>query len=137
MMPGSTNAGGSCLAFPDACKTPTPGGPVPMPYPNNAQLTQANAGTCSRKVKFMNKNAVVKDTMITMSAGDEAGSAGGGVVSNMFKGPCKFKRGSSKVKAEGKPVCHITSMVGHNGNNANMPAGAQIAPSQTKVLIGM
>jgi hypothetical protein len=137
MMPASSNGGGQCMAFPDACKTPTPGGPVPMPYPNIAQLAQANSGTCSQKVKIQNKNAVVKDSEITMSSGDEAGSAGGGVVSNMIKGSCKFKRGSSKAKAEGKPMCYITCTVGHNGNNANMPAGAQIAPSQTKVLIAM
>jgi uncharacterized protein DUF4150 len=135
MMPASSNGGGSCAAFPDVCKTPTPGGPVPMPYPNLAQLAQANGGTCSSKVKFQNKKAITKDTEITMSSGDEPGSAGGGVISNMFKGSCKFKMGSAKVKAEGKAVAHIGSMVGHNGNNANMPAGAQVAPSQTKVLV--
>ncbi len=136
MMPASSNAGGMCMAFPDVCKTPTPAGPVPIPYPNMAQLAQANSGTCSQKVLIQNKNAVVKDSEITMSSGDEAGSVGG-VVSNMIKGSCKFKMGSSKAKAEGKAMCYITSMVGHNGNNANMPAGNQIAPSQTKVLIAM
>jgi len=34
MMPASTKGGGMCLAFPDVCKTPSPGGPVPIPYPN-------------------------------------------------------------------------------------------------------
>lgn len=137
MLPASTKGGGQCMAFPDVCKTPSPGGPIPIPYPNMAQVAQANGGTCSQKVKFCNQPAVTKDTEIPMSSGDEAGTAGGGVVSNQFKGSCKFKQGSAKVKAEGKPVAHITSMVGHNGNNANMPAGAQIAPSQTKVLIAM
>ena len=46
-----------------------------------------------------------------------------------------YKKASSKVKAQGQPVCHLTSTTGHNGSNANMPAGAQVAPSQTKVLV--
>ncbi len=29
-------SGGKSIAFPDVCKTPTPGGPVPIPYPNIA-----------------------------------------------------------------------------------------------------
>src|SRR5262245_45871429 len=138
MFPASTNGGGmSALAGPtDVCKTPTPGGPVPMPYPNMAQLTQAKGDTCAGKVKILNKDTVCKDTEISMSSGDEPGTAGGGVVSSKFKGPCTFKDGSSKVKAEGKKISHLTAMVGHNGSNANMPAGNQVAPSQTKVIVG-
>jgi hypothetical protein len=136
MFPASTNGGGN-LAIPgplDACKTPTPGGPVPMPYPNFGMCTQANGGSCSQKVKFMNKKVLTKKSEITMSTGDEAGTVGG-VVSNRFKGPIKFKKGSSKVKAEGQAVVHLTSMTGHNGSNANVPAGVQVAPSQTKVIV--
>lgn len=136
MLPASTNGGGQCVIFPDVCKTPTPGGPVPIPYPNMAMLTQASGGTCSSKVKIMGKKTVVKGTEIPMSSGDEPGTAGGGVVSNKFKGPAQFKKGSSKVTAEGKAICHVTSMVGQNGgSNANHPAGVQVAPSQMKVLV--
>lgn len=106
-----------------------------MPYPNIAMLTQASGGTCSSKVKIMGKKTVVKGSEITMSSGDEAGTVGG-VVSNRFKGPALFKKGSSKVKVEGKELCHLTSMDGHNGaSNANVPPGVQVAPSQTKVII--
>jgi hypothetical protein len=136
MLPASTNGGGQCAGFPDVCKTPTPGGPVPMPYPNIAMLVQAKGSSCSKKVKILNKKTATKKTEISMSSGDEAGCAGGGVVSNKFKGPAQFKKGSSKVKAEGSPVAHLTSMVGLNGGaNANFPAGVQVAPSQTKVLV--
>lgn len=138
IFPASTKGSGSC-AVPgpaDVCKTPTPGGPVPLPYPNLAQLAQASGGTCSSKVKFCNKNAATTDTEISMSSGDEPGTAGGGVVSSKFKGSCKYKKGSGKVKAQGKPVVHLTSMIGHNGSNANMPAGVQVAPSQQKVKVG-
>lgn len=137
MMPASTNGGGQCMTPgpTDVCKTPTPGGPVPMPYPNIAQLTQANGSTCSSKVLIDGKKTATEATEISMSSGDEAGTAGGGVVSNQFKGACKFKNGSSSVKAEGKKVAYVTCMIGHNGNNANMPAGTQVAPSQTKVTV--
>ena len=137
MMPASTNGGGSCaLTGPlDTCKTPTPAGPTPLPYPNLAQVSQAKGGTCSAKVKFMNKKGCTTKTEISMSSGDEAGSAGGGVVSNKIKGPVTFKKGSSKVKLEGEKAAHLTSITGHNGTNANMPTGAQVAPSQTKVRV--
>ena len=138
IMPASTNGGGSDATFPDVCKTPAPPAPspIPIPYPNMAQCTQAKGGTCSKKVKIKNKKTIVKGTEISMSSGDEAGNAGGGVKSNKFKGPCAYKLGSSKVKAEGKKVCYAGSMVAHNGAaNANMPAGAQVAPSQTKVKV--
>lgn len=134
MLPASSKGGGTCLAFPDVCKTPAPPAPfVPIPYPNTGQLAQASS--TSSKVKICGSQAVTTKSEIPMSSGDEAGTAGGGMISAQFKGKIAFKKGSSKVKAEGNPVCHITSMTAHNGNNANMPAGAQIAPSQVKVLV--
>jgi len=89
--------------------------------------------TC-KKVKLVMKEVITLKSKIPNSMGDEAGSAGG-IISGMIKGPIAFKKGSTKVKAEGQPIIHLTSMTAHNGNNANMPAGNQIAPSQTKVLI--
>lgn len=139
MFPASTKAGGQCMTPGpvDVCKTPTPGGPVPMPYPNMGMPNQASAGTCPTKVKFSGKAPITKDSEIPMSSGDEPGTAGGGVVSNKFKGPIVYKMASMKVKAQGKGVAHIGSMTSHNGSaNANMPAGAQIAPSQTKITVG-
>jgi len=135
MPPASTNGGGQCFAFPDVCKTPTPAGPVPIPYPNIAMLNQASGGTCSSKVKIVGNKAVTQDTEITMSSGDEAGSVGG-VVSNKIKGPAKFTQGSGKVKIEGKGAAYLGAMVGQNdSSNSNMPAGHQVAPSQVKVIV--
>ncbi|MDH3376278.1 MAG: DUF4150 domain-containing protein [Gammaproteobacteria bacterium] len=135
-MPASTNGGGSCATTgpTDVCKTPTPGGPVPMPYPNLAQNTQVQGSSASKRVKIINKKGVVVGTNISMSAGDEPGSAGGGVVSNKIKGKCTFKTGSSKVKFEGKKACYHGSMTGMNGT-PNNTVGAQVAPSQTKVKV--
>jgi len=105
-----------------------------MPYPNLAQNTQVQGSSASKKVKILNKKTVLVGTKITMSSGDEAGSAGGGVVSNKIKGKCTFKTGSSKVKVEGKKLCYHGSMTGMNGTPDNT-VGAQVAPSQTKVMV--
>jgi hypothetical protein len=136
MLPATTNGGGQCAIFPDVCKTPSPAGPVPIPYPNIAMLTQGDGGTFSSRVLIVGKKTGTTKSEISMSSGDEPGTAGGGVVSSKFKGPAKFKKGSSKVKAEGTPVVHLTSTIGQNGvSNANHPAGVQVAPSQTTVLV--
>ncbi len=134
MLPASTKQSGTTFAFPDTCKTPSPAGPVPIPYPNTGMLMQATSE--STKVKIVSVGAVTKKTEIPMSQGDEAGVAGG-VVSNMNMGKIVYKKGSSKVSVEGQPLQHLTAMTGQNGANANMPAGQQIAPSQAKVLIAM
>lgn len=131
MFPIVTKQGGQALGAPDVCKTPSPGGPVPIPYPNMAMSMQLTKGSTKTKVSGM--PAAVMNSEVPMSSGNEAGTAGGGVVSNCFKGKCVFKMGSMKVKIEGKNAMILTSMVGHNGANANMPAGTQIAPAQVLV----
>jgi len=133
-LPGSTNMLGDCFATPDTCLTPTNAGPVPVVYPNTAMCMQALL--FALKVKFVMKEVLTLQSVIPMSTGDEGGS-NGGVMSAMFKGPVQFKRGSAKVFVEGKPCEYHTAMTGHNGINSNMPAGAQISPSQPKVLVSM
>lgn len=133
MFPASTKQSGQCFAMPDVCKTPAPPAPpVPIPYPNIGMLPQASGA--ATKVKFAGKPVVTKKTKMNRSQGDEAGTVGG-VVSGVNMGPVAYKKGSAKVKVEGQPCQHLTAMTGHNGSNANMPAGLQVAPSQTKVLV--
>lgn len=133
IFPASTKGGGQCLGVPDVCLTPAPPAPpVPIPYPNIGMVNQA--GKTSTKVKFAGKDVVTKKSEISRSSGDEAG-VNKGVVSGMNMDKVTFKKGSGKVKIQGQPCVHLTCMTGHNGSNANMPAGAQIAPSQTKVII--
>jgi hypothetical protein len=134
-MIASTRGGGMCLVVPDTCLVPAPPAPpIPTPFPNIAQCTDANPGLCSLKVKIMNMPVILANSMIMMSAGDEAGSAGG-VMSGMIKGPCSYKKGSAKVSIEGKPCATLMSLVAQNGASANAPAGMQIAPSQAKVMV--
>jgi hypothetical protein len=133
MFPASTMGGGNAFAFPDTCKTPSPAGPVPIPYPNIATLNMANAATCTMKVKIMNSAAITKSSIVPLTSGDEAGVAGG-VISGQNMGQCAFKMGVSKVKLEGNEAVNMLKPTGQNGSNANA-VGMIVAPSQTKVII--
>lgn len=135
MFPASTNGGGQCFGAPDTCKTPSPGGPVPIPYPNFGMLNQASGSTCASKVKIAGKKAVTKKTEISLTTGDEGGTAGGGIISNKIKNKVQYRMGVSKVKIEGNDAINLLKSCGHNGSNANAPPGAQVAPSQTTVII--
>jgi hypothetical protein len=108
-------SGGMCIAFPDVCKTPTPGGTVPIPYPNLGDLGQAVK--VSTKVKIKGKPVILEDSEIPATSGDEAGSAGG-VTSGCIKGKVAFTTFSSKVKVEGKGVVRMGDSTQQNKGNA-------------------
>lgn len=133
MFPIATKQGGMSQAFPDVCKTPSPAGPIPVPYANVAVLPQANPASCSLKFKILNQPVLTKASVIMMTSGDEPGAAGG-VMSSMIKGPGKAKKFSMKVKAEGKNVIYHTCVIGHNGNSPNA-IGIHSVPSQMKVTV--
>jgi Domain of unknown function (DUF4150) len=133
MMPAATKAGGMCFAMPDVCLTPAPPAPpIPVPYPNIAQMAAANGAV--DKVLIELKETVAEGAKIPSSSGDEAGT-NGGVSSGVNMGPAEPKVFSSKVFVKGKKVVMLTATVAHNGSSANMPAGAHVAPSQGKVFV--
>jgi hypothetical protein len=109
------DSGGIATAFPDVCKTPSPGGPIPIPYPNIAKSSDTAKGTS--KVKCDGIPTCVKDSNFSMSTGDEAGSAGGGVASNKIKGKAEFVNVSMDVKFEGKGVARALDPMLHNDKN--------------------
>jgi hypothetical protein len=63
------DSSGATIAFPDVCKTPTPGGPVPIPYPNIGKSSDTSKG--SKKVKADGKTPSVKGGKYSTSSGDE------------------------------------------------------------------
>jgi hypothetical protein len=105
---------GISMAFPDVCKTPTPAGPVPIPYPNIAQSADTAQGATT--VKCDGSPVCVKDSNFKMSSGDEAGSAGG-VASSKIKGKAEFVNFSFDVKFEGKNVPRAFDIMLHNDKN--------------------
>ena len=72
----------STATLPDVCNTPTPGGPVPMPYPN---VSMSNALADGTTVTADGGNMIaISGSKYRTSTGDEAGTAGG-VTSGTFK----------------------------------------------------
>ena len=126
------SSGGVSFSFPDVCKTPTPGGPVPIPYPNIAMLENAKGSSCSKKVRIEKKKVFHQGSVVSRSSGDEAGTLKG-VVSQKNMGKAKALRTSIKVKAEGKPVVFQTCTMGQNGTPPNIPAGVLVVCSQSRV----
>jgi hypothetical protein len=117
-------------AVTDVCNTPSPAGPVPMPYPNTAMLMTANPSTTVKNVIVMGMPVLNEQSVIPMTNGDNAG-VNLGVVSGMVMGPCTFKSGSQKVNFGGKPAVFMTCQTGHNGQNNPNAMGTVVAPSQS------
>ena len=109
------DSNGVSVAFPDVCKTPSPAGPVPIPYPNVAKSSDTDKGT--KNVSVQGNPVCVKDSNFSTSTGDEAGTAGGGVVSGKTKGKAEFANFSFDVKFEGKNVCRLGDPLFHNKKN--------------------
>ena len=134
MFPASTRGGGTCFAFPDVCKVPTSFGSVPVPFPNTARCSNATAPSCTSRVKIQNKAVLHEGSEIPSTSGDEAGTLKG-VVSGTTGDKAVFKSSVSKVLVEGSQIVTQLCATAHNGSNANAPAGAQLSPSQTKVIV--
>ncbi len=109
------SSGGQSPVFPDVCKTPSPGGPIPIPYPNIGMSSNTSKG--AKKVKTDGKMPMVKGAKYSTSTGDEGGTAGGGVISSKIKGEAEFLMYSFDVKFEGKNVCRMGDPMFHNKKN--------------------
>ena len=106
------------IVFPDVCKTPSPGGPIPIPYPNVGKSADTVQGPST--VKVDGQMPMVKGAQYMMTSGDEGGTAGGGVLSSTIKGPAEFMMYSFDVKFEGKNVARLGDSMFHNKQNGMM-----------------
>lgn len=98
----------------DVSKTPSPGGPIPIPYPN---ITDFSNGDSKSKTKVGGKSLDLGGSKIPKSQGDLPGNNSGIIKStsqNIF-GPIFT---SPKVKMEGKPVLN------HSGLNSSHSGAA-------------
>jgi hypothetical protein len=121
--------GGQDMGFPDVCLTPSPVGPVPIPYPNIA-MGPMGVGA-AYKVLLGGAPAHNMATSIPLSNGDNAGLATG-VASGMVMGPSRSVTASFTVLMGGSPATKLSSMTIQNSTNC---PGCRIAPSQVKVLL--
>ncbi len=117
--------------LPDVCKTPSPGGPVPIPYPVIISMS-SDLKKGSKKVKFDGGNsAAIKGSEYSRCSGDEPGTAGGVKSSTNMK-EATWILYSFDVKIEGKNACRLSDkMMMNHGNTACLAGEIQppvIAP---------
>ncbi|WGT62556.1 DUF4150 domain-containing protein [Variovorax paradoxus] len=120
---------GTDMGFPDVCLTPTPAGPVPIPYPNIAMGPMAipNCPT----ILFMCMPAHNLATTIPMTNGDNTG-VNMGVASGTVMGPSRHVTGAFTVLLNGMPATRMTSVSLQNSTNC---PGVRLVPSQALVLL--
>lgn len=109
------SSNGMSVAFPDVCLTPSPAGPMPIPYPNIARSADVSDGPTS--VKVDGAMPATRGAKYSRSSGDEAGTAGG-VASGCNMGAAEFMLYSFDVKIDGQNVCRLGDMLFHNKKNA-------------------
>ena len=124
---GST--GFSKATLPDVCKTPTPGGPVPMPYPNIAQSATLSDGSTTVKADKM--MIAVKGSKFALSNGDEPGTVGG-VKSSTFIKEATWILYSFDVKVDGKNACRLSDKMFHNKENTVNATGVDQPDKKVK-----
>ena len=113
--------GVSAATIPDVCKTPSPGGPVPIPYPNVSQSATLAKGTTTVKADggMMIAN---QGSEFSISNGDNPGVAGG-VKSSTFMKESTWITYSFDVKMEGKGAARLTDKKFQNHENTVDLAG--------------
>jgi hypothetical protein len=111
----------SPATLPDVCKTPTPSGPIPMPYPNLSMVNTLTGGTTTVTVDG-GKMAGHKPSKFSMSTGDEPGTLGG-IKSSTFKQASSWITYSFDVKLEGKNACRFSDKKFQNNENTVDMAG--------------
>lgn len=121
--------GGMSLGFPDVCKTPVLGVPVPIPYPNIAMGPMGVPPVPN--VLFGGTPAHNLLTEVPLTQGDDVGVEGG-LISQILMGPRSCIDGSFTVLVGGAPATRLTSVTLQNGVNA---PGVCLVPSQLAVLI--
>ena len=121
----------SAATIPDVCKTPSPGGPVPIPYPNVSQSATLAKGTTTVKADGM--MAAIKGSEFSLSNGDEAGVAGG-VKSSTFIKESTWILYSFDVKMDGQGACRLSDKKFQNHENTVDLAGAVQDPKTVEEL---
>jgi hypothetical protein len=116
----------STATMPDVCRTPSPGGPVPIPYPNVSRSATLSNGstTVTADGGMMIAN---QGSQFSASNGDEAGSLGG-VKSGTFIKESTWITYSFDVKIEGRGACRLTDKKFQNhGNTVDLAGETQAA----------
>lgn len=111
----------SMATIPDVCKTPSPAGPVPIPYPNISQAATLDKGTSTVKADG-GMMIATKGSEFSLSNGDNAGVAGG-VKSSTFMKESTWILYSFDVKFDGQNACRFSDKKFQNHENTADLAG--------------
>jgi hypothetical protein len=112
----------SAATIPDVCKTPSPAGPVPIPYPNISQSATLDKGTTTVKADG-GMMIATKGSEFSLSNGDNAGVAGG-VKSSTFMKESTWILYSFDVKMDGNNACRLSDKKFQNHENTADLMGA-------------
>jgi hypothetical protein len=107
----SKNSGGTQASPVNVAKTPSPGGPVPIPYPN---IGGVKPGMENKPVQSSKKVPLKDKSQFKQSTGDEAGTIKGVVSDNDNKGKIEFTQGSATLKREGSPIILLSPIDQYN-----------------------
>jgi hypothetical protein len=122
----------STATVPDVCKTPSPGGPIPIPYPNISQSSSLDKGTTTVKADG-GMMIAIKGSEFSLSNGDEAGTVGG-VKSSTFMKESTWILYSFDVKMEGKNACRLSDKKFQNHENTADMSGVVQDPKTVEEL---
>ena len=110
--------------IPDVCLVPAPpGGPVPIPFPNNVKAEDIKKGSVLTKID--GGSVALQGSYCEKSTGD-AGGVIGGVASGCTQGKAHFLKWSSTFKIEGRPVCRKSDMMLMNNSNTLSLSGMNL-----------
>jgi hypothetical protein len=126
------SGGVTTVTVPDVCLTPSPGGPVPIPYTNVAFSKDLSGGTATVSADGGNMCAI-SGSEFSLSNGDEAGTAGG-VASGTFIKEAAWITYSFDVTLEGQGACRLTDKMFQNHNNAVDAGGTKNPPISGAIL---
>lgn len=114
--------------IPDVCKTPSPGGPVPIPYPVIVSVSSDLVKGTTTVTADGGNMVAIKGSEFSRCTGDEPGTAGGVKSSTNMK-EATWILYSFDVKIEGKNACRLTDKMLMNHENAACLAGHFIKPT--------
>jgi len=122
----------SVATIPDVCKTPSPAGPVPIPYPNISQSATLDKGTTTVKADG-GMMIATKGSEFSLSNGDNAGVAGG-VKSSTFMKESTWILYSFDVKIDGSNACRLTDKKFQNHENTADLSGVIVKPNNLSYM---
>lgn len=132
---------GIAFCFPDVCETILPlVGKIPFPFPNIAQLDQADAVTDTDGeliVGPMKLHVLLEGAMIESSTGDEAGFIGG-IITGETSGKCKLTQASKTViyGSEEKGLVRFMDVTEQNISDSTPNATGVVISAFPTVLVG-